>query len=296
MSLLQIEPASSPAPRQPLVHLDALWLQVAGTVCNLRCTHCFVSCGPANHSHTLMSRDEVRAHVEDALALGVRELYFTGGEPFLHPEMSAILDDCLPLLPCTVLTNGTLFTPGRLAALARASEGSRHSLELRVSLDGWKAEDHDRLRGEGTFERTLAGLVAADRAGLVPIVAVTHAIDEDTDALVGRYQELLRGVGIARPRLKLLPLFRLGREAMRTRSYEEPETLIGLSDEALDPERLQCGHSRAVTTRGVYVCPLLVEEPRAHMGARLTDALGSFPLFHGACFTCHRTGMTCANH
>ena len=39
-------------PQVPFLGLDTLWFQVAGTVCNLRCTHCFISCAPDNHSHT----------------------------------------------------------------------------------------------------------------------------------------------------------------------------------------------------------------------------------------------------
>src|SRR5436190_23385087 len=82
-------------PFQPLLHLDALWIQVAGTVCNLRCTHCFVSCGPGDDRHPFMTRDEVRGHVADAVRLGVKEFYFTGGGPVLHPEITGILADTL---------------------------------------------------------------------------------------------------------------------------------------------------------------------------------------------------------
>src|SRR6266545_4417330 len=120
----QSDPASAPAghfPAQPLDHLDALWIQVAGTVCNLKCTHCFVSCGPGDDHHALMPREEVRARVAEALALGVKEFYFTGGEPFLHPDLLEILEDTLAHGPCTVLTNGTLFTRRRLEGLARLS-------------------------------------------------------------------------------------------------------------------------------------------------------------------------------
>src|SRR5262245_39222541 len=53
MTLLPIEAIRGPVPLQPLIHLDALWVQVAGTLCNLSCTHCFVSCGPANSHHAL---------------------------------------------------------------------------------------------------------------------------------------------------------------------------------------------------------------------------------------------------
>ena len=38
--------------------------------------------------------------------LGVKEIYFTGGEPFLHPEILALLKDSLAIVPTSVLTNG----------------------------------------------------------------------------------------------------------------------------------------------------------------------------------------------
>src|SRR5262252_3520568 len=88
---LQAAAASQVAPLQPLFHLDALWIQVAGTLCNLACTHCFVSSGPGDDHHALMPRDEVRNHVARGLALGAKEFYFTGGEPFVHPAMLEII-------------------------------------------------------------------------------------------------------------------------------------------------------------------------------------------------------------
>lgn len=285
----------APVPLQPLHHLDALWIQVAGTVCNLACTHCFVSCGPGDDRHPLMPRAQVRAQVAEAVALGVKEFYLTGGEPFLHPELAEILEDTLAWGPATVLTNGTLLTPARLARLATLSEAARYSLELRVSLDGWRAEDHDRLRGPGAFARALAGLVAASRVGLLPIVTATQLGDEDRVAFRERYLEMLRSAGVERPRLKVLPLFRLGREALRSRGYGEAETLAGLPRAAFDDRRLQCGSCRAVTARGVFVCPLLVDEPGARLGDRLASALGPFSLRHGACYTCYLTGMSCGN-
>src|SRR5262245_52996912 len=133
MSLTQTLPQTPPRfPEQPLFHLDTLWIQVAGTLCNLACTHCFVTCGPGEDRHAFMSRDQVRARVQEGLALGVREFYFTGGEPFLHPDMLGILEDTLPHGPCTVLTNGTLVTARLADALGRLAHASRFSLEIRV--------------------------------------------------------------------------------------------------------------------------------------------------------------------
>jgi AdoMet-dependent heme synthase len=286
---------SSPEfPSQPLHHLDALWIQVAGTLCNLTCTHCFVSCGPKEERHALLSRDQVRARVAEALPLGVKEFYFTGGEPFLHRELIEILADTLEHGPVTVLTNGTLLTDRRIDALARLSHAARYSLEIRVSLDGASAEEHDLIRGAGAYDRAVDGLVHLSRRGLMPIVTVTQPEGSDPIEFRERWIERLVHAGVERPRLKVLPFFRLGRESSRTRGYAPGESLAGLG-EAFDPAVLPCGGCRAVTSRGVFPCPLLVDEPGARMGARLDEALGPIALSHGACFTCWVTGSTCGN-
>ena len=112
------------APRVSLRSLDTLWFQVGGTVCNLACTHCFISCSPTNHTHELMSLAEVERHLADARRLGVREFYFTGGEPFLHRDMVAILERTLEYGPATVLTNATVMQDGWLRRLAEAESAS----------------------------------------------------------------------------------------------------------------------------------------------------------------------------
>ncbi|MDH4350431.1 MAG: radical SAM protein, partial [Gemmatimonadota bacterium] len=139
------EAASAPA--VPLTALDQLWFQVSGTVCNLRCRHCFISCAPDNHAFWFMDRVQVSAALAESTALGVKEYYFTGGEPFMQPALPAMLAETLALGPATVLTNGTLFTPRRVAELARLAAASMYSLELRVSLDGVTVEANDAIRG-----------------------------------------------------------------------------------------------------------------------------------------------------
>jgi len=60
------------APRVPLLSLDTVWFQVAGTLCNLACRHCFISCGPGNRSHEMMTRAEVGRYLGEAETLGVK--------------------------------------------------------------------------------------------------------------------------------------------------------------------------------------------------------------------------------
>ena len=282
-------------PEQPFHHLDVLWVQVAGTLCNLACTHCFVRSGPRATSHSMMTRVDVRARVAEGLALGVKEIYFTGGEPFLNDEIEAIVEDTLALAPVTVLTNGTLLPPKRVAWLAALSRRARYALELRVSLDGADAATHDRFRGPGAWLRTLSGLRSLAGAGLAPIVTFTQPAGEDARAFAERCTAVLAAEGLRAPRLKLLPMFRLGREADRSGGYAAEETLAQLPRAAFDPHRLQCGSCRAVSSRGVHVCPLLVDEPGGRMADTLAESARPYALAHGACVTCWATGMTCAN-
>ncbi|HEX6202497.1 MAG TPA: radical SAM protein [Thermoanaerobaculia bacterium] len=282
------------APRVELVSLDTLWFQVAGTLCNLACTHCFVSCSPTNHTHEHLSLATVRRHLDEAVALGVKEYYFTGGEPFLNPEMEAILAATLAVGPATVLTNGLLLDPERCRRLAALAAAADYSLDLRVSLDGYDAAAHDAIRGEGAFERALAGLGNLVAAGLLPVVTVTevHA-DNGTAAGKERFFALLRGLGLDKPRLKVLPVFHLGAEAERAGAYASWQRLRAGEVEAGGWDHLQCSACRMVTDQGVWVCPILVNEPSARMGETLADALDPFELSHPACWTCHVHGVSC---
>jgi hypothetical protein len=58
-------------------------------------------------------------------------------------------------------------------------------------------------------------------------------------------------------------------------------------------DNLQCASGRMATSRGIYVCPILIEEPQARLGESLEESLRPFPLKFGACVTCYRTGVTC---
>ena len=92
-------------------------MQVGGTLCNLQCTHCFISCGPQNHTHEMMTLGEVQARLDESKTLGVKDYYITGGEVFINPEIFEILEAILQCGPLDVLTNGTLITPEKAKRL-----------------------------------------------------------------------------------------------------------------------------------------------------------------------------------
>jgi len=284
------------APHVPLLSLDTVWFQVAGTLCNLSCSHCFISCSPTNHAHEIMRRADVRRYLDEAADLGANDTYFTGGEPFLNREILEILEDALRIGPATVLTNATLITPARAQSLAAMERSSRYSLEIRVSLDGLGAETNDPIRGEGCFDATMAGVRELARVGFNPILTVTQTWGDAEDrALRAEFHEFLRRNGLSRPRVKILPLFRIGREASRTRGYATEEFLTEEHMRGHDPWTLQCSTSRMVTSRGVFVCPILIDAPDARMGQTLAETLRPFRMSHGACHTCWSTGASCRN-
>lgn len=286
-------------PLLPFLHLDALWLQITGTRCNIACRHCFISCGPRVDRHAVMGGDQVRGAIDAAEELGCRGYWFTGGEPFLHPEILGLIGYALGRGPLGILTNGMLITPEIAAALRAAADRSEYSLDLRVSLDGLTAEENDGIRGRGVFEAACAGIRALAAAGLEPAIAVTtvhaaHARPEGRAAFL----ELLRGLGVTRPRLKLIPPFRIGREARRGGGHPAEGAAADdrIRAEELDdqaPWVLQCGTSRMVTAGGVYACPILIDAPAARLGDTLAEALRPAPLGHPACRTCLAEGFSC---
>jgi AdoMet-dependent heme synthase len=284
------------APEVPLAHLDELWFQVTGTLCNLTCRHCFISCSPHNQAFGFLDVATMRRYLDESVSLGVKEYYFTGGEPFLHRDMVAILEMTLAYGSATVLTNGTILQDDWLSRLRQAEEASPYSLEFRVSLDGFTAADNDPVRGHGTFDRILRGIGALVEHGFLPIVTVARTRDDQDDAeLVNGFASLLRAHGYTRPRLKILPTLRLGAEAQRQRGYRAEERVTADMMDGYDSSHLLCQHSRTVTDRGVCVCPILIEAPDARLGATLHDALGPCVLRHQACFTCYQYGALCAN-
>jgi MoaA/NifB/PqqE/SkfB family radical SAM enzyme len=283
-------------PRIELTHLDNLWFQVTGTLCNLACAHCFNCSGPDAKTFGFLSPAEVRRELEEGARLGVREVFFTGGEPFLHTQIAEMIEAALETAATTVLTNGTLIHDRMADRLAEIERRARYSLEIRVSLDSFDERTNDAIRGAGVFRRVMATLERLSRRGLLPLVTVvrTWSAAEEQEILPG-FVRLLREAGYERPRVKILPALALGRELVRLAGAQD---LPWVSEEMMrdfDRDLLMCANSRIVTDRGVWVCPLLVEKADARLGEHLADAATDYALAHRACYTCYQYGTFCSN-
>ena len=289
--------AAAEAPTVPLHSLDTLWFQVGGTICNLWCTHCFISCSPENHKFGFMSRESVRRYLEASRELGVKEYYFTGGEPFMNRDLLGILEDTLALGPATVLTNGILIQERVARRLKEIVDHSRYSLELRVSIDGFTAESNDAIRGKGSFDKAMQGVRNLVRFGFLPIITAAQTWDDDETELVFQgFRKTLLDLGYTRPRIKLIPPLRIGREKVRSRGYDQFEYVTPEMMADYDDNLLQCTHSRMVTDQGVYVCPILIDYPEAKLSDTLEGAFKPYPLQHQACYTCYLSGAICHNY
>ncbi len=292
-------PSSAPILEEPLVrlsHLDHLWFQVAGTLCNLTCHHCFISCSPKNDSFGFLSLTTVERYLQESISHGVKEYYFTGGEPFLNPEMVPILTTTLQYGPATVLTNGTVLKDEWLTTLAEAEANSVYSLEFRVSIDGYSPETNDPIRGAGTFQRALDGLQKLVQFGFLPIITATRTWPDSEDTqILQQFTATLEGIGYQRPRIKLLPTLQIGAEETRTHGYRDSERISTEMLTDYDVSQLVCEHSRIVTDRGVHVCPILIDAPASLLGQSLKESTQPFAVTHGACYTCYQYGAICTN-
>ncbi len=276
--------------------LDNLWFQIGGTICNLECVHCFISCGPKNHSFGFMPVGEVKKYLLESEKLGVKEYYFTGGEPFMNRDIVEILEETLKIGPATVLTNATILKDKVIKALSQIEANSIYSLEFRVSLDGFRPEENDPIRGEGTFNRAMEGVKLLVDYGFLPIITATRVWAQAEDERVQEgFIKALKAIGYQRPRLKILPSLKIGRELLRIGDYEDWEVVTEDMMDRYDAGQLICSKSRMVTDKGVYVCPILIDFPDAKLGDNLKESFQSFGLRHKACYTCYTHGAICSN-
>lgn len=153
--------------------------------CNLRCVYCMDPDARGGlHGDALLSPDEIGMVAEAAAALGFRRIRLTGGEPTLRPDLVEIVRRIasVPGLEDLALTTNGI----RLPELARplATAGLRR---VNVHLDTLDADRLPRVMRGGRLEAVLAGIAAAEAAGLLPIkvnvVVVRGYNDEDVAAL-----------------------------------------------------------------------------------------------------------------
>jgi pyruvate-formate lyase-activating enzyme len=164
---------SAPEDNRPVG--SRLWLY-ANFDCNLHCDYCCVRSSPTVPRREL-GLARVQQITREAPELGVKEIFVTGGEPFLLENIGEILVCCAAAAPTTVLTNGMLFAGRRAESLAALP---RDRIVLQISLDSATPELHDLHRGRGSWARAREGIQRARAQGFRVRLAAT--VSSDTEA------------------------------------------------------------------------------------------------------------------
>ncbi|MDB5412502.1 MAG: radical domain protein [Rubritepida sp.] len=284
-----------------LTALRTLWFNT-GTLCNITCANCYIESSPRNDALVYLSAKEVGTYLDEAATLPLEEVGFTGGEPFMNPDLLPMLDDVLRRgLRALVLTNA--MQPMRRYAQPLLALRDRHGVDrltIRVSLDHHDAAIHDIERGAGSFARTLEGLVWLAREGFPLHVAARAGFGGQEEAAMrvgfaGLFATNGIPVDAADPvALMLFPEMDADRDVP-----EITESCWGILEKG--PDDLMCASSRMVVKRkgaatpAVLACTLLAYDERFELGATLAEAARPVALNHPHCATfCVLGGAVCS--
>jgi uncharacterized Fe-S cluster-containing radical SAM superfamily protein len=280
--------------------IRTLWFNT-GTLCNLACTNCYIESSPSNDRLSYLTLAEVRRFLDELDAdWRAEEIGFTGGEPFMNPELPAMLEEALRRgYRALVLTNAMrpmLKMKGPLLDL-KLRYGDR--LAFRVSIDHYSRELHELERGKHAWSRMLEGFRWLVAEGFNVAVAGRTFWKESAERLRAGYGRLFAEEGAAidphdESRLVLFP--EMDSDA------DVPEITTACWDILnVSPDAMMCASSRMVVRRKgeaaakVLPCTLLPYDAQFEMGATLAEAAGEVKLNHPHCAKfCALGGGSCS--
>jgi MoaA/NifB/PqqE/SkfB family radical SAM enzyme len=284
-----------------LRRLKTLWFNT-GSLCNIACDNCYIESNPRNDRLAYLSADEVRGYLDevDQQALPVEEIGFTGGEPFMNRDLPQMMAECLARgYRVLVLTNAMRPMQRRYDRLLALLPHTQ-ALTFRVSLDHYRQDAHEHVRGEGSWAPALAGLHWLARHGFAVTVAARTLWPEREDELRAGFARLFAdqalGLGIDAWDPAQLVLF------PEMDAHEDvPEITVEcwrILD--VDPGSMMCATSRMIIKRKdaagpvVVPCTLLPYDPAFELGSRLEEAVGPVRLNHPFCAQfCVLGGASC---
>ena len=280
--------------------LKTLWFNT-GTLCNITCANCYIDSSPTNDRLVYLTRADVEPYLDELTQPA--EIGITGGEPFMAPEIIAIMDAALSRgHTLLVLTNAMrpMMRPrvqGGLADLAARYPGR---MTLRVSLDSHDAATHDAERGQGAFNEACNGLSWLASNNIPLALAGRKALHEDEAAAREGYRALIASLGLALDAADPRQLVLFPEMIARADPPEITTACWGILNKA--PDSIMCASQRMVVRRKgaaaprVLACTLLVDDPAFDLGATLAEATAApVQLNHPWCASfCVLGGASCS--
>ena len=286
-----------------LKKLETVWFNT-GTLCNLTCDNCYIESSPRNERLVYLTLVEVRRFLDEAKARHPcpYEIGFTGGEPFMNPEILGMLDASLDAgFRVLVLTNAMRPMQRLKTPLQELNSRFPGKLTLRISLDHYEPVGHERLRGMRTWQPTIDGMKWLAHNGFDISVAGRTIWSETEASMRNGYRALFAELGLEidaynRSRLVLFPEMRADEDVP-----EITEKCWDILDRS--PGSVMCASSRMVIKRKgalqpmVVACTLLPYDSTFELGATLADAAKPVKLNHRYCARfCVLGGASCSAH
>lgn len=277
--------------KAPCIELDSLenlWFQLSNNACNLKCKHCFLSCGPKFNNKSFLHIDKVKATLDATKKDPIKSIYLTGGEPLLHPEINNILRLSLKRANTTILTNGTMLNDKKVRFLRQLEDNYNFEIIFRVSIDSPDEILNDRIRTRGHFRKAMSGIQNLLKYEFNPIISIVNYDNQDEEVLKKGFKELFSSVGFETEDLnyKIIPPIKTGEYALNFGKYKEHEFIDANSLKNVDENNFDCKTSRVITQDGVYSCPALATDSRGKIGTTIQDYSKKVFLEANTCYTC----------
>jgi hypothetical protein len=284
-----------------LKSLDTLWFNT-GTLCNLTCANCYIESSPKNDRLAYLTAAEVAEYLDEIAAdgLGTRLIGFTGGEPFMNPDLPAMLEAVLSRgLRALVLTNAMRPMARCKTALLRLKERYGDNLTIRVSVDHYGQAVHEAERGRRSWGPTVDGLKFLAANGFSINIASRFLSGEPEAVLRRGFGRLFTELGISLDADDPVALMIFPEMDATVDVPEITEACWGILEKS--PDSVMCASARMVLKRKgadrptVVACTLLPDDPQFDLGPTLRAASGAVPLNHPHCAKfCVLGGAACS--
>ena len=284
-----------------LTKLQTLWFNT-GSLCNITCVNCYMDSSPKNDDLAHLSLNDVTPYLDEIKAegFGVEEIAFTGGEPFMNPNLISMLDQVLSRgFKALVLTNAMKPMSHKREVLLNLQKRFGSELSIRVSMDHYSKKRHEQERGANTWAPMIDGLKWLSNNDFNLAVAGRTCWGE-TDALArAGYATLFdkENISIDAHLLASLVLF----PEMDAKS-DVPEITVSCWEIlGVAPEKMMCATSRMIVKRRgadrpvVVPCTLLPYDTRFELGHKLAQSAKNVHLNHPHCAKfCVLGGASCS--